>query len=56
MECPHCKIGFHDEKTIYGVAKEGFKSYYVISRICPVCKEIIVELAWSGRRSRWISQ
>ena len=45
MECPHCKIGFHDDKkTIYMVAKDGLKSYYVISRICPVCKEIIVEL------------
>ena len=45
MECPHCKIGFHDDKkTIYGVAKDGLKSYYVISRICPVCKEIIIEL------------
>ena len=45
MECPHCKIGFYDDnKTIYRVAKDGLKSYCVISRICPVCKEIIVQL------------
>ena len=45
MECSHCKIGFHDDnKTIYRVAKDGLKSCYVTSRICPVCKEIIVQL------------
>ena len=45
MECPHCGIGFHDDKkTIYTVAKDGPKKYFVISRICPVCKEIIVQL------------
>ena len=45
MECPYCKIGFHDDKkTMFRVAKDGLTSYYVISRICPVCKEIIVQL------------
>ena len=45
MECPHCGIGFYDDqKTRYRVAIDGLKSYYVISRICPVCKGIIVEL------------
>ena len=45
MECPHCRTGFHeDNRIVFRFAKDGPKSYYAISRICPVCKEITVHL------------
>ena len=51
MICPHCKIAFMDDhRRTFKVEEFTDESYYLIARICPVCKQIIVELSHERMR------
>ena len=51
MVCPHCGIGIHDDrKTDTKAAEHDAGSYFVVSRICPVCDQVIVELRFEPQK------
>ena len=46
MRCPHCSVAFIDrDHKVLKVEEFENESYYIIARICPTCKKIVVELS-----------
>ena len=57
MICPHCKVAFIDrDSKAFKVEEYETESYYLVARICPICKKIIVELSYDRIRSENIAE
>ena len=47
MKCPHCNVAFIDrDHQVFRVEEYEDESFCLIARICPICKQVIVELSY----------
>ena len=45
MKCPHCLVDFHDTPKCIPIANDAECGWGIVSRTCPNCKLLVVELA-----------
>ena len=57
MKCPHCTIAFIDDhRRTLEVEEYADESYYLIARICPQCKGVIVELSLQSMKAETFTE